>query len=124
MKKTMPETKSDRMDFLQGTLEMLILRTLVFGKRHGYGIAQSIRQTSNEALSIEAGSLYPALQRLELQKLITAKWDISETGRRARFYTLTAAGRRKLSATMSRWDDFVTAVGSVLKSPGSSEQEG
>jgi transcriptional regulator len=108
----------DRMDFLQGTLEMLILRTLVFGKRHGYGIAQSIRQTSQEALLIEAGSLYPALQRLELQKLITAKWEISETGRRARFYTLTAAGKRKLSTTMSRWDDFVTAIGRVLEQEG------
>jgi transcriptional regulator len=103
------------MEFLQGTLEMLILRTLVFGKRHGYAIAQSIRQTSDEALFVEAGSLYPALQRLELQKLITAKWDISETGRRARFYSLTPAGKRKLTATVSRWDDFVSAVRKVLQ---------
>jgi PadR family transcriptional regulator PadR len=124
MKKRVPERGSDRMDFLQGTLEMLILRTLVFGRRHGYGIAQSIRQTSHEAFLVEAGSLYPALQRLELQKLITAKWDTSETGRRARFYTLTPAGRRKLSATMSRWDDFVSAVARVLNPHGSSEQEG
>lgn len=114
----MREKAADRMDFLQGTLEMLILRTLIFGKRHGYGIAQSIRQTSQEALLIEAGSLYPALQRLELQKLITAKWDISETGRRARFYTLTAAGRRKLTATMASWDGFITAVGRVLEQEG------
>ena len=112
------------MDFLQGTLEMLILRTLLLGKRHGYGIAQSIRQISHEALLIEAGSLYPALQRLELQKLVKAKWEISDTGRRARFYTLTAAGRRKLSTTMSSWDDFVTAVGRVLNPPDSSKQEG
>src|SRR6266404_9318846 len=123
MKQKTPETRSDRMDFLQGTLEMLILRTLVFGKRHGYGIAQSIRQISQEALLIEAGSLYPALQRLELQKLVTAKWEISDTGRRARFYTLSAAGRRKLSTTMSSWDDFVTAVGRVLNPPGPAEQE-
>lgn len=106
--------KSDRQEFLQGTLEMLILKTLVTGKRHGYGIAQMIRQNSREALQIEAGSLYPALQRLELQKLITAKWDISETGRRARFYTLTPAGRRKLSSRVSSWDEFVAAVGGVL----------
>jgi PadR family transcriptional regulator PadR len=110
----MAELKPDRLEFLQGTLDMLILRTLLFGELHGYGIAQSIRLASQDALLIEAGSLYPALQRLELQKLITAKWQISETGRRARFYKLTAAGRNKLVSTMSRWEDFVTAIGRVL----------
>jgi transcriptional regulator len=103
------------MEFLQGTLEMLILRTLVFGPKHGYAIAQFIRQMSNDILSAEAGSLYPALQRLELQKLITAKWEMSDNNRRVRHYRLTAAGRAKLSSSMSRWDEFVRAIGNVLK---------
>lgn len=93
---------------------MLVLRTLLLGKRHGYGIAQFIRQISQDGLLVEAGSLYPALQRLELQKLITAKWEVSDTGRRARFYTLTAVGRRTLRSRTSSWDDFVTAVGRVM----------
>jgi PadR family transcriptional regulator PadR len=105
----------ERMEFLQGTLEMLILRTLVFGPKHGYAIAQFIRQMSNDILSAEAGSLYPALQRLELQKLITAKWEMSDNNRRVRHYRLTAAGRAKLSSSMSRWDEFVRAIGNVLK---------
>lgn len=117
----MPAPKPDRMEFLQGTLELLILRTLALGPRHGYGIAQFIRQMSNEVLLAEAGSLYPALQRLELQKLITAKWEMSENNRRVRHYRLTAAGREKLSASLSRWDDFVRAIGNVLKP---SEAEG
>jgi PadR family transcriptional regulator, regulatory protein PadR len=103
------------MEFLQGTLEMLVLRTLVFGPKHGYAIAQFIRQMSNDVLSAEAGSLYPALQRLEMQKLITAKWEMSGNNRRVRHYRLTAAGRAKLSFSMSRWDEFVGAIGNVLK---------
>jgi PadR family transcriptional regulator PadR len=111
----MGKSKPDRLEFLQGTLEMLILRTLVFGPKHGYGIAQMIRQMSNDVLLAEAGSLYPALQRLEMQKLITAKWEISDNNRRVRHYRLTAAGRAKLASSMSRWDEFVRAIGSVLK---------
>lgn len=108
----MPET--DRLEFLQGTLELLILRTLRFGTLHGYGIAQFIGDSSGGALTVEAGSLYPALQRLELQGLITAKWDISDRNRRARYYRLTPAGRRRLEADTSRWRQFVEAVGKVL----------
>ena len=111
----MQKVKAERMEFLQGTLEMLVLRTLVFGPKHGYGIAQFIRQMSNDVLSAEAGSLYPALQRLEMQKLITAKWEMSDNNRRVRHYRLTAAGRAKLSSCMSRWDEFVRAIGNVLK---------
>jgi len=107
-----------RLEFLQGTLEILILRTLVFGPRHGYAIAQHIRQTSDDALVVEAGSLYPALQRLELQKLIAARWETSETNRRARVYRLTAAGRKHLNASVSRWDDFVQAMALVLRPAG------
>jgi len=110
----MARSNPDRMEFLQGTLEMLILRTLAFGPKHGYGIAQFIRQTSNDVLLAEAGSLYPALQRLELQKLITAKWEMSESNRRVRHYRLTPAGRVKLSSSMSRWETFVRAIGDVL----------
>jgi len=111
----MNESKNDRLEFLQGTLEILILRTLVFGPRHGYAIAQYIRETSQEVFAVEAGSLYPALQRLELQKLITAKWEISETNRKARFYRLTPAGRKRLETSMSRWDEFVRAMSLVLQ---------
>jgi len=109
------------MDLLQGTLDMLVLRTLLWGELHGYGIAQSIRQSSGGTLLIEAGSLYPALQRLELQKLISAKWQVSDKGRKARFYKLTAAGRRKLSSAMSRWEEFVAAIGMVLHPSESSK---
>jgi PadR family transcriptional regulator PadR len=105
----------ERLEFLQGTLEILILRTLLFGPRHGYAIAQHIRQTSDDSLVAEAGSLYPALQRLELQKLITAKWETSETHRKARVYRLTASGRKRLDESVSRWDDFVRAMAMVLK---------
>jgi PadR family transcriptional regulator PadR len=105
----------ERLEFLQGTLEILILRTLLFGPRHGYAIAQYIRETSDDALTVEAGSLYPALQRMELQKLITAKWEISETNRKARYYRLTPAGRKRLETSISRWDDFVRAMSLVLQ---------
>jgi transcriptional regulator len=110
----MPETPGDRLEFLQGTLELLILRTLRFGPLHGYGVARFIGESSGGALSVEAGSLYPALQRLELQGLITAKWDISDRNRRARYYRLTAAGRRRLASDASRWKQFVAAVGRIL----------
>jgi PadR family transcriptional regulator PadR len=110
----MAETSGDRLEFLQGTLELLILRTLRFGPLHGYGVAQFIGESSGGALTVEAGSLYPALQRLELQGLITAKWDISDRNRRARYYRLTPAGRRRLVADESRWRQFVAAVGRVL----------
>lgn len=117
----MAAEKPERMEFLQGTLEMLILRTLLFGPKHGYGIAQFIRQTSDEVLLAEAGSLYPALQRLEMQKLITAKWELSDNNRRVRHYRLTATGRARLTSTMSRWDDFVAAIGKVLRPPQTEE---
>jgi transcriptional regulator len=84
------------MDLLQGTLDMLVLRTLVFRPLHGYGIAKAIRNTSNEALDIEFGSLYPALKRLELRGWVASKWEKSECNRRAKFYRLTAAGRKQL----------------------------
>ncbi len=110
----MTKPKPERMEFLQGTLEMLILQTLIFGPKHGYGIAQFIRQMSHDVLLAEAGSLYPALQRLELQGFITAKWELSDSNRRVRHYRLTPAGRARLSSSRSRWEEFVRAIGNVL----------
>src|SRR5215212_8097054 len=92
-----------RIELLQGTLDLIILQTLRWGPRHGYGIAQIIRSRSSEALQIETGSLYPALHRLERAKLITASWDTSDKGQRVKVYELTAAGRKQLNAERTRW---------------------
>ncbi len=89
------ETK-DRLELLQGTLDLLILRTLIFGSQHGQGIARAIQQTSDEELLVEHGALYPALQRLEERGWISAKWGVSANNRKARFYSLTSAGRKQL----------------------------
>jgi PadR family transcriptional regulator, regulatory protein PadR len=102
------------MDVLQGTLDMLVLRTLLAGSLHGYGIAKSIRSVTNEALDIEFGSLYPALKRLEAKGWIASGWETSENNRRAKFYKLTAAGRKHLVREHSKWDDFVSAVGLIM----------
>jgi PadR family transcriptional regulator PadR len=102
------------MDLLQGTLDMLVLRTLVLAPLHGYGIAKAIHSNSGEALDIEFGSLYPALKRLELKGWITAKWEISEHNRRAKYYRLTPAGRKQLQREHSKWAEFVSAIGQVM----------
>jgi PadR family transcriptional regulator, regulatory protein PadR len=102
------------MDLLQGTLEMLVLRTLLAGSLHGYGIAKNIRSVSNEALDIEFGSLYPALKRLEVKGWVASEWETSEHNRRAKYYKLTAAGRKHLVREHSKWADFVSAVGLVM----------
>jgi PadR family transcriptional regulator PadR len=103
-----------RAEFLQGTLDMLILRTLALGPLHGYGIAQALRRTTDDAIQIEAGSLYPAMQRLELQGLVTAKWEVSERNHRTRIYRLTVAGKKRLRAEVSKWEHFTRAVAMVL----------
>ncbi|MGA8597084.1 MAG: PadR family transcriptional regulator [Bryobacteraceae bacterium] len=102
------------MELLKGTLDMLVLKTLIFGPMHGYGIAQAIRGASDDALDIEFGSLYPALKRLELKGWIASKWNTSELNRRAKFYRLTPAGRKHLLEEHSRWSEFVEAVTSVM----------
>jgi transcriptional regulator len=102
------------MNLLQGTLDMLVLRTLRAGPLHGYGIAKSIRSTSNEALDIEFGSLYPALKRLEAKGWIASGWEISEHHRRAKYDKLTAAGRKQLVREHSKWADFVSVVGRIM----------
>ena len=102
------------MDLLQGTLDMLVLRTLLQGSLHGYGIAKAIRTTSNEAFEIEFGSLYPALKRLEAKGWVASVWETSEHNRRAKYYRLTPAGRKQLMREHSKWADFVNAVGRVM----------
>lgn len=102
------------MDLLQGTLDMLVLRTLAAGPLHGYGISKAIQASSSEALEIEFGSLYPALKRLELKGWIASKWELSEHNRRAKFYRLTPAGRRQLRQEHSQWAEFVAAVARVM----------
>ena len=104
-------------EVLQGTLDMLILRTLVMGAAHGHTIAQVIEHTSENALEVEQGSLYPALHRLEDRGLVSAKWGVSENNRRAKFYQLTAAGRRRLAAETNRWRQMTRAIGLILGEP-------
>src|SRR4051812_34411816 len=107
------------MEPLYGVLEMLVLRTLLFGPLHGYAIAGAIRSGSREAVTIEFGSLYPALKRLELKDLIVAKWEMSEHNRRAKVYRLTPKGRRQLRREASEWADFAAGVARLLKpTPG------
>jgi len=103
----------ERLEILQGTLDLLILRTLVFGAQHGHGIALAIQRASEELL-VEHGALYPALQRLEERRWISAKWGTSSNNRRARFYALTAAGRRQLAKETSKWRRIAAAMGRVL----------
>jgi PadR family transcriptional regulator PadR len=103
------------MEPLYGVLEMLVLRTLLFGPLHGSAIAGAIRSGSRDALNIEFGSLYPALKRLELKGLIVAKWETSEHNRRAKVYRLTAAGRARLRQEKSEWAQFVSAVARIMK---------
>jgi len=102
-------------DLLQGTLDMLILQTLAPGREHGWAIAQRIQQMSNDVLQVGQGSLYPALHRLEYKGWIRAEWGASENNRRARFYSLTAAGRKQLEAGLKNWDRLAGAVNLVLQ---------
>lgn len=101
-------------DLLPGTLDMLILRTLTRGAMHGYGIAAAIKRASDDVLTVEEGSLYPALQRLLLQGWVKAEWKTTETNRRARFYTLTAAGRKQLGLEVSEFEQMIAAITRVL----------
>ncbi|MEM7355789.1 MAG: PadR family transcriptional regulator [Acidobacteriota bacterium] len=105
---------AERIALLQGTLDLLILRTLVFGQEHGQGIARAIQRSSGEVLLVDHGSLYPALQRLEKKGWISAHWGTSENNRRARYYQLTAKGRTQLATETDRWQRFTAAMGRVL----------
>src|SRR6201997_1532994 len=115
---TTQKNPDDRVALLQGTLDLLILKTLVFGPRHGQGIGRSIQRQSEEVFFVDHGSLYLALQRLEDKKLISAKWGVSENNRKARFYTLTAKGRAQLNAKTSQWNRLKAAMESILSPAG------
>src|SRR4051794_31813021 len=112
------DASRDRIALLQGTLDLLILRTLVFGPQHGQGIARAIVQTSEDALLVDHGSLYPALRRLETRGWIEAVWGVSKNNRKARFYELTEAGRAQLVRETDEWRRMVAAIGRVLGPEG------
>src|SRR5439155_21291883 len=103
-----------RVELLQGTLDLLILRTLLAGPTHGHAIAKHIQRTSEDLLQVETGSLYPALHRLEAKGWISAEWALSDKGKRARYYRLTALGRRQLESEQSKWHAFARAIGLIL----------
>lgn len=106
----------DRLELLQGTLDLLILRTLIFGAQHGQGIARAIQQTSDEELLVEHGALYPALQRIEERGWISAKWGTSSNNRKARFYSLTSMGRKQLVKETTKWKRLTAAIERILGS--------
>jgi transcriptional regulator len=110
-----------RVDLLRGTLDLLILRTLLPGPNHGHAIAKHIQRTSEDLLQVETGSLYPALYRLEARGWIAASWQLSEKGKRARYYRITPTGRKQLASEQSKWEAFARAMGLLLKS---ADQEG
>ena len=111
----------NRIELLQGTLDLLILQTLQWGPQHGYGVAQAIRANSSQVLQVDTGSLYPALHRLERKKWIAASWKVSGNKQRTRVYRLTAAGRRQLLSERSRWAQLVEAMGGILNPAKRSE---
>jgi transcriptional regulator len=108
------DQEEQRLELLQGTLDLLILRTLIFGRQHGQGIGRAIQQNSGEELLVEHGALYPALQRLEARGWIAAEWGTSTNNRKARFYTLTKAGRKQLVTETTKWRRLAAAIGSIL----------
>ena len=111
----MAKTPDDRrLELLQGTLDMLVLRTLQWGPRHGHGIGQAIRAQSDDLLRVETGSLYPALHRLEKRRWLASEWDLSEANQRAKFYRLTDAGKAQLIREQDRWSQLVDAIGRVM----------
>lgn len=108
------DSYQNRIELLSGTLDMLILRTLQWGTRHGHGIAQAIRANSGELLQVETGSLYPALHRLERNGWLASSWDTTENNQRAKYYKLTAAGKKQLLAEQSKWDLMTKAIAGVM----------
>jgi PadR family transcriptional regulator, regulatory protein PadR len=109
------EEKTDAGDLIQGTLEMLVMKALLRGPLHGYGVAEWIHETSQQVLRVEEGALYPALHRLELRGLLKAEWGTSDNNRRAKFYRLTAEGKKRLEAESQRWSRLTAAVAFVMQ---------
>ncbi len=109
-----PEPYLNRVELLQGTLDMLILQTLQWGTQHGYGLSQAIRAQSGDVLQVETGSLYPALHRMERQGWIVSKWAQTEQKQRAKFYRITAEGKKQLARDRSKWETMVAAIGSIM----------
>jgi PadR family transcriptional regulator, regulatory protein PadR len=116
------EGYQNRIELLQGTLDLIILQTLQWGPQHGYGISQAIRANSSGVLQVETGSLYPALHRLEGQKWIKSSWKVSENNQRVKIYRLTARGKKQLALERSRWSQLTDAIGGILN-PGQKESE-
>src|SRR5215213_6552009 len=114
----MPPRSRPRVELLRGTLDLMILRSLLAGPTHGHAIARHIQRTTEDLLQVETGSLYPALYRLEASGWVAASWDKSDKGKRARYYRITPAGRKQLAAEHSKWDAFVRAMGFLLKPSG------
>jgi PadR family transcriptional regulator len=114
----MSTQEEKRLELLQGTLDLLILRTLIFGPQHGQGIARAIQQTSDDELLVEHGALYPALQRLESRGWISAGWGVSSNNRKARFYKLTKLGRKQLVKETVKWERLAAAIGRILGAEG------
>jgi len=110
----MKERYQNRIELLQGTLDLLILQTLLWGERHGYGISRAIQANSGELLQVDTGSLYPALHRLERQRWIKAEWKTSDNKQRAKYYRLTAAGRKQLASEKSKWELLTGAIAGIL----------
>ena len=110
-----------RIELLQGTLDLIVLQTLRWGPRHGYGIAQMIRTGSRNVLQVDTGSLYPALHRLERQGVIAAEWSVSENNQRVRVYKLTAKGRKRLAAERSKWERLAEAIQGIIARPAEGE---
>jgi transcriptional regulator len=110
-----PRRTLNRLELLQGTLDMLILQTLQWGPQHGYAISQTLRAQSEEALKVETGSLYPALHRLQKQGWVKAEWRQTDANQRAKFYRLTPKGKRQLAREVDRWAQLVNVIGGILK---------
>ena len=108
------ERYQNKIEILQGTLDLLILQTLQWGPQHGYGLSQAIRANSGDILSVDTGSLYPALHRLERQKWISSEWKMSENNQRVKVYQLTSTGKKQLASERSRWEQFTDAIAGIL----------
>jgi PadR family transcriptional regulator PadR len=122
MAKSPPPNEDGRLELLQGTLDMLVLRTLQWGPRHGHGIGQAIRSQSDDLLKVETGSLYPALHRLVKRGWLKAEWGVSEANQRAKYYQLTATGKAQLLRQQDRWAQMVNAIGRIMN-PAAGNQE-